>query len=126
MKLALEIRMNGKKMVHEQTMNLLETLTNSANQEGFYKSCKALEPLFANAKPETKFEIVFPYGTYVSTVKDIHAVLNDVLETRKANQVHYDAIRTADVILSTKFAFVLDGVKPENKRGKPKSELKFE
>ena len=122
----IEVRMDNKVLVSTNVKAYLEELTKGAHLEGFYKASKELAPLLENAKPETKFEIDMPYGTYIGTVKEIDALVSEVLETRASNQVHYDAIANANLILSTKSAFKLDGVKPESKRGKPKQELKFE
>ena len=122
----IEVRMDNKVLVNSNVKAYLEELTKGAHLEGFYKASKELAPLLENAKPETKFEIELPYGIYSSTVEDIAELVNEVLETRASNQVHYDAIAYANLILSTKSAFKLDGIKPESKRGKPKQELKFE
>jgi len=122
----IEVRMDNKVLVNSNVKAYLEELTKGAHLEGFYKASKELAPLLENAKPDTKFEIELPYGIYSSTVEDIAELVNEVLETRASNQVHYDAIANANLILSTKSAFKLDGIKPESKRGKPKQELKFE
>ena len=122
----IEVRMNGKVLTNTKVIGYLEDLTKGAQLESFFKASSELQPLFANCKPNTKFEVELPFGIYSSTVEDIAELVNEVVETRKANQIHYDAIDKADTILSTKSCFVLDGEKPENKRGKPKSELAFE
>ena len=122
----IEVRMDNKVLVNSNVKAYLEELTKGAQLEGFYKASKELAPLLENAKPETKFEIEMPYGIYTGTVKEIDALVTEVLETRASNQVHYDAIANANLILSTKTAFQLQGTKPESKRGKPKSKLAFE
>ena len=122
----LECRMNGKALTNSKVIGYLEDLTKGAQLESFFKASTELQPLFANCKAGTKFEVELPFGIYSSTVEDIAELVNSVIATRKANAEHYEAIRIADVLLSTKSAFKLIGEKPENKRGKPKSELKFE
>ena len=122
----IEVRMNGKVLTNSKVIGYLEDLTKGAQLESFFKASSELQPLFANCKPNTKFEVELPYGIYESTVEDIDKLVNEVIATRKANQEHYEAIRIADVLLSTKSCFKLDGEKPESKRGKPKQELAFE
>ena len=122
----IDVRMDGKSLVNTNVKSYLEELTKGAHLGGFYKASKELAPLLGNAKPATKFEIEMPYGIYTGTVAEIDALVTEVLETRASNQVHYDAIEKANLILSTKAAFQLKGTKPESKRGKPKSKLAFE
>ena len=122
----IEIRMDGKVLTNTKVLGYLEDLTKGAQLESFFKASSELQPLFGNCKPNTKFEVELPYGIYSSTVEDIAELVNDVIATRKANSEHYEAIRIADVLLSTKSCFKLEGEKPESKRGKPKQELAFE
>ena len=122
----IECRMNGKVLTNSKVIGYLEDLTKGAQLESFFKASSELQPLFDNCKPDTKFEVELPYGIYEATVEQIADVVNEVIQTRTDNAKHYEAIRIADVLLSTKSAFQLNGIKPESKRGKPKSELKFE
>ena len=122
----LECRMNGKVLTNSKVIGYLEDLTKGAQLESFFKASSELQPLFANCKAGTKFEVELPFGIYSSTVEDIAELVNEVIATRKANSEHYEAIRIADVLLSTKSCFKLEGEKPESKRGKPKQELAFE
>ena len=122
----IEVRMNNKVLTNSKVIGYLEDLTKGAQLESFFKASSELQPLFANCKPNTKFEVELPYGIYSSTVEDIAELVNEVVETRKANQIHYDAIDKANTILSTKSCFKLNGEKPSNKRGAPKQELAFE
>ena len=122
----IEIRMDGKVLTNTKVLGYLEDLTKGAQLESFFKASSELQPLFGNCKAGTKFEVELPFGIYSSTVEDIAELVNEVIATRKANAEHYEAIRIADVLLSTKSCFKLEGEKPESKRGKPKQELAFE
>ena len=122
----IEVRMNNKVLTNSKVIGYLEDLTKGAQLESFYKASSELQPLFANCKAGTKFEVELPFGVYSSTVEDIAKLVDEVVATRKQNAEHYEAIRIADVLLSTKSCFKLDGNKPESKRGKPKQELAFE
>ena len=122
----IEIRMNDKVLTNSKVLGYLEDLTKGAQLDSFHKASVELQPLFDNCKPNTKFEVEMPYGIYEASVEEIAEVVNEVVRTRNANAEHYEAIRIADVLLSTKSCFQLNGSKPESKRGKPKQELAFE
>ena len=122
----IEVRMNGKVLTNSKVIGYMEDLTKGCHLESFYKASSELQPLLENAKADTTFEVELPFGIYHATVESIAEVVNEVINTRTDNQKHYDAIEKANTILSTLSCFELNGQKPESKRGKPKSELKFE
>ena len=122
----ISVKMDNKVLTNSKVIGYLDDLTKGAHLESFYKASSELAPLLANCKPETIFQVEYPFGVYKSTAKDISETVIQVIETRERNQEHYDAITKANLILSTLDCFTLDGIKPESKRGKPKQELAFE
>jgi hypothetical protein len=119
---------NDKPVAKQDYVNLFSSLLDNLQSDAAYKSCLKIAPKITPIPNDAVIKFIAPYGNYTTDASNLKAVVKKVIDTHKSNQAHAQAIAKMNLQLKSEVAFTLDGIKPENKKGKkptPLGELPF-
>ena len=123
-----KLSVNDKPVAKQDYVNLFASLLDNLHSDAAYKACLKIAPKIAPIPDDAIVKFIAPYGSYTTDASDLKAVVKDVMDAHKSNQAHVQAIAKMNMLLKSKVAFTLDGIKPESKKGKkvtPLSDLPF-